>query len=49
MTAQAGGRFALVFIFLTMTIDTIGLGLIIPVSPGIIQELTHQSLSGAAK
>ena len=31
--AQAG-RFALAFIFLTMLIDTIGLGIIIPVSPG---------------
>ena len=42
-------RFALLFIFLTMLIDTIGLGLIIPVSPGIIAELTHQDLSGAAR
>ena len=43
------GRFALVFIFLTMLIDTIGLGVIIPVSPGIIAGLTHESLSGAAR
>ncbi len=42
-------RFALTFIFLTMLIDTIGLGIIIPVSPGIIAELTHQNLSGAAR
>jgi len=48
MAAQPGGRFALAFIFLTMAIDTIGLGLIIPVSPGIIRDLTHQTLSGAA-
>ncbi len=31
-----------------MLIDTIGLGLIIPVAPGLIAELTHTSLSGAA-
>ena len=43
------GRFALAFIFLTMLIDTIGLGIIIPVSPGLIAELTHQDLSGAAR
>ena len=43
------GRFALAFIFFTMLIDTIGLGIIIPVSPGIIAELTHQNLSGAAR
>ena len=49
MTGQHPGRFALAFIFLTMLIDTIGLGLIIPVSPGIIAQLTHQNLSGAAR
>ncbi len=43
------GRFALIFIFLTMLIDTIGLGIIIPVSPGLIARLTHQGLSGAAR
>ena len=42
------GRSALIFIFLTMLIDTIGLGLIIPVAPGLIAELTHEDLSGAA-
>ena len=41
-------RWALIFIFLTMLIDTIGLGLIIPVAPGLIAELTHEDLSGAA-
>lgn len=45
----AAGRFAQIFIFLTMLIDTIGLGIIIPVSPGLIAELTHQNLSGAAR
>jgi DHA1 family tetracycline resistance protein-like MFS transporter len=42
-------RLALAFIFFTMLIDTIGLGIIIPVSPGLIAELTHQNLSGAAR
>jgi DHA1 family tetracycline resistance protein-like MFS transporter len=49
MTPPQAGRFALAFIFLTMLIDTIGLGIIIPVSPGIIAQLTHQNLSGAAR
>src|SRR3984957_4710080 len=49
MTTPQAGRFALAFIFMTMLIDTIGLGLIIPVSPGIIAQLTHQNLSGAAR
>jgi MFS transporter, DHA1 family, tetracycline resistance protein len=42
-------RTALAFIFCTMLIDTIGLGLIIPVSPGLIASLTHDDLSGAAR
>jgi DHA1 family tetracycline resistance protein-like MFS transporter len=48
-TEIKAGRFALAFIFLTMLIDTIGLGIIIPVSPGLIAGLTHQNLSGAAR
>ena len=42
-------RYALVFIFMTMLIDTIGLGVIIPVSPGLIASLTHEPISGAAR
>ena len=42
-------KYALVFIFLTMLIDTIGLGVIIPVSPGLIASLTHEPVSGAAR
>ena len=42
-------RSAFIFIFLTVLIDTIGLGVIIPVSPGIIAELTHEPISGAAR
>jgi DHA1 family tetracycline resistance protein-like MFS transporter len=41
-------RFALVFIFITMLVDTIGLGLIIPVTPAIIKDLTGDTLSAAA-
>jgi len=48
-TQTAGAsRFALAFIFITMLIDTIGLGIIIPVSPKIIVALTHDTLGGAA-
>ncbi len=42
-------RYALAFIFTTMLVDTIGLGIIIPVAPKLIAELTHESLSGAAR
>ena len=43
------GHYALAFIFMTMLIDTIGLGVIIPVSPGLIASLTHEPVSGAAR
>ncbi|MBM9499053.1 TCR/Tet family MFS transporter [Leptospira sp. 201903071] len=39
---------ALGFIFVTVLIDVIGFGIIIPVLPKLIQELTHKSLSDAA-
>lgn len=41
-------RYALAFVFITMLVDTIGLGIIIPVTPAIIKQLTGQNLSGAA-
>ncbi|HUJ48387.1 MAG TPA: TCR/Tet family MFS transporter, partial [Rhizomicrobium sp.] len=48
-TAQVGSRLALVFIFITMLIDTMGLGLTIPVGPRIIAELTgHTVMNGKA-
>jgi DHA1 family tetracycline resistance protein-like MFS transporter len=47
-TPSTTSRFALAFIFITMLVDTIGLGIIIPVTPAIIKQLTGQELSGAA-
>ena len=40
---------ALIFIFVTMLIDVTGLGIIIPVMPGLIMELTGISLGEAAR
>ncbi len=42
-------RHALIFIFITMLVDTIGLGIVIPVTPKLITELTHQGMSEAAR
>lgn len=39
---------ALIFIFITLLIDVIGLGIIIPVLPTLIQELTGGTLSDAS-
>lgn len=40
---------AIGFIFITMLIDIIGLGIIIPVIPKLISELIHSDISEAAK
>jgi len=42
-------RYALTFIFITMLVDTIGLGIIIPVAPKIIAELTGEGMSRASE
>lgn len=42
-------RSALLFIFITVVIDVIGLGIIIPVTPTLIQELTGGTISDASK
>lgn len=44
----AAHRHALTFIFVTLLIDTVGLGIIIPVTPRLIQELTGKGLDAAA-
>ena len=46
--AEKQGK-ALTFIFITMLIDVTGLGIIIPVMPGLIMELTGMGLSEAAR
>jgi DHA1 family tetracycline resistance protein-like MFS transporter len=46
--ARAPGRHALLFVVLTVLLDTIGFGLIIPVFPALLVELTGESVSRAA-
>lgn len=40
---------AMGFIFITLLIDVIGFGIIIPVMPGLIEELAHVNVSEASK
>ncbi|HYO22018.1 MAG TPA: TCR/Tet family MFS transporter [Flavisolibacter sp.] len=40
---------AMGFIFITLLIDVIGFGIIIPVMPGLIEELAHVNISEASK
>ena len=42
-------RKALVFVFITILIDTIGFALIVPVMPALIEQLTGESVSEAAR
>ena len=43
-----GGFHATMFVFLTVCIDSIGFGIIIPVLPDLIKEVTDLGSSGAA-
>ncbi len=47
--SQGPGKHTLVFVFVTVLIDTIGLGIIIPVMPTLIMELTGGGLQDAAR
>lgn len=46
--AAGGGRLPLIFILLTVMIDAMGIGLIIPVMPDLIREVGGGTLSDAA-
>ena len=48
MTTTPVGRSAVIFIFMTVLVDTIGLGMILPVVPELIRELTGEGLSRAS-
>ncbi len=48
MSPRAPGKLALVFVLLTVLMDTVGLGIIIPVTPELIMELTGEGLSRAS-
>ena len=46
--APAGSRNIVAFVFITVLIDSIGFGIVIPVLPELIMELTGQGVSSAA-
>ncbi|HEY5647264.1 MAG TPA: TCR/Tet family MFS transporter [Pseudomonadales bacterium] len=43
------GNHALAFIFLTALMDSIGFGIIMPVLPQLVMEVTHEGISAAAR
>ncbi|HLO37884.1 MAG TPA: MFS transporter, partial [Lacibacter sp.] len=45
----SGKNAAIGFIFITLLIDVIGFGIIIPVMPNLIEELAHVNISQASK
>ena len=47
--ARKPGRFALIFIFITVMLNMIGLGVIMPVMPQLIMHVTGEDLSHAAQ
>ncbi|PZO66493.1 MAG: tetracycline resistance MFS efflux pump [Paracoccus denitrificans] len=42
------GNAARIFVLLTVMLDATGMGIIFPVMPNLLEELTHRGLSGAA-
>ena len=48
MSPRKPNKQALLFIFITVLLDVIGFGIIIPVLPELIMELTGEGLSRAA-
>ena len=48
MAAKPAGKQAITFVLIVMLLDSIGLGIIIPVLPELIMELTGEGLSRAA-
>jgi DHA1 family tetracycline resistance protein-like MFS transporter len=49
MTDQPANKHAIVFIFITMLIDVMGLGLILPILPKLIADLGHTGMDEAAR
>lgn len=49
MTKAPGGRLALVFIFITSLLDSIGFGLILPVLPDLLMEISGEDVAAAAR
>jgi MFS transporter, DHA1 family, tetracycline resistance protein len=49
MSTTPHHRYALVFIFVTILIDSIGFGIILPVTPELIMQLTGEGLGTAAR
>ncbi|MBZ0216485.1 MAG: hypothetical protein K8F25_08030, partial [Fimbriimonadaceae bacterium] len=46
--SQSSGGNAAAFIFVTVMLDATGIGIIVPVTPDLIAELTSLDISGAA-
>ena len=46
---RTAGRSAFLFVFITVLIDAIGFGIILPVLPGLIMQLTGVTIDGAAQ
>ena len=48
MTQATSSRRLLAFIFVTATLNAMGFGIILPVMPGLLQEVTHAAVGDAA-
>ncbi len=49
MTASATSKHAVTFVFITVFLDMVGFGIIMPVLPALIQDVGHMDISDAAR
>ena len=47
-TPRQAGSHAFLFVFITVLVDTIGFGIILPVMPALLVELTGETVSEAS-
>jgi MFS transporter, DHA1 family, tetracycline resistance protein len=48
MSARTPGKFAVIFVFITVFMDMVGFGLIMPVLPRLIEDVSGSDLAGAS-
>lgn len=48
MSARSPGKFAVIFVFVTVFMDMVGFGLIMPVLPRLIEDVSGSDLAGAS-
>ncbi|MFO1034207.1 MAG: TCR/Tet family MFS transporter [Hyphomicrobiales bacterium] len=49
MTARPDSKYAITFVFITVLLDMVGFGLVVPVQPALIEQVGHVDVGAAAR